>query len=79
MKGNIAAAIVLATVPALAIPPPSFGFPEAPNDTMLTVDFLQNGSTTGPRYVPVTEAELFGIDIPENQPILSVVSAHPSL
>lgn len=50
---------------ALAIPPPDFGFPEAPNDTALTVRF-QDGK------VLVKEAALYGINVPESPPMLSV-------
>lgn len=52
-------------IPAVAIPPPSFGFPEAPNDTALTVRFQD-------KNIVVQEAALYGINIPENEPMLSV-------
>ncbi|KAF2171627.1 hypothetical protein M409DRAFT_63264 [Zasmidium cellare ATCC 36951] len=52
-------------IPALAIPPPDFGFPEAPNDTALAVRF-QNPN------VLVQEAALYGIGITQNAPSLSV-------
>ncbi|CAK4031003.1 phosphatidylethanolamine-binding pebp [Lecanosticta acicola] len=72
------AALAMAIAPTLAIPPPNFGFPEAPNDTALTVAFRQNSGNIG--YVPVTEAELFGINIPANEPTLAVnTTAYQSL
>lgn len=40
---------------ALAIPPESFGFPSAPNDTALTVTYNNNGNAT-----EVAEGILFG-------------------
>lgn len=52
-------------LPAIAIPPPDFGFPEAPNDTALTIRF--QGSD-----VVVQEAALYGINIPQSVPTLSV-------
>lgn len=57
MKSTIStiATLLLATAPALAIPPEDFGFPSAPNDTALTITYNNNGSST-----TVTEAELFG-------------------
>lgn len=75
MKTGLAA-LALAVSPALAIPPPNFGFPEAPNDTALTVTYPQGNG----RYIPVTEAELFGINVPQNQPVVAVnTSAYRSL
>ena len=47
---------VLAITPALAIPPPDFGFPEAPNHTELSVTYQDNGNS-----VVVKEADLFGV------------------
>lgn len=48
---------LLAVIPlALAIPPPDFGFPEAPNHTELSVTYQNNGNG-----IVVAEAELFGV------------------
>ncbi|KAK4499236.1 hypothetical protein PRZ48_009749 [Zasmidium cellare] len=55
-------------IPALAIPPPDFGFPEAPNDTALTVRF-QNSNNSN---LLVQEAALYGIGITQNPPSLSL-------
>ncbi|KAF7196696.1 Phosphatidylethanolamine-binding protein 4 [Pseudocercospora fuligena] len=75
MKTSITTTLALAIAPALAIPPPDFGFPEAPNDTALTAVFTTTNGT-----VPVTEGALFGINIPEMAPALSVnTSAYRSL
>lgn len=63
LRTNLAS-LVLA-IPVLAIPPPDFGFPEAPNDTALTIRFQDQN-------VVVKEAALYGIDIPETMPSLSV-------
>jgi len=54
-------------LPTLAIPPPDFGFPEAPNDTALTIRFTHGQQTT-----LVQEAALYGINIPEHIPELSL-------
>ena len=48
--------LLLSVAPALAIPPPDFGFPEAPNHTELSVTYRDNGNP-----IVVTEAELFGV------------------
>jgi hypothetical protein len=48
--------LLLSVSPAFSIPPPDFGFPEAPNDTALTVTFSNNGSP-----LVVAEAQLFGV------------------
>lgn len=45
-----------ALAPVLAIPPPDFGFPEAPNHTELSVTYRDNGNT-----IVVQEADLFGV------------------
>jgi len=45
-----------ALAPVLAIPPPDFGFPEAPNDTALSITYQDNGNT-----IVVKEADLFGV------------------
>ena len=46
------AAAVLAVAPAVAIPPEDFGFPSAPNDTMLGVRYgsvnVREGDLLGP-------------------------------
>lgn len=49
--------LLLTIAPSLAIPPPGFGFPEAPNDTALSVTFQDNGNS-----IVVSEAELFGVN-----------------
>lgn len=78
MKLTTVAALVLAFVPALAVPPPDFGFPEAPNDTVLSVAFRQDSSTLG--YVTVTPGELFGSGIATYSPVLGVnVTAYQAL
>ncbi|EXJ56195.1 hypothetical protein A1O7_09126 [Cladophialophora yegresii CBS 114405] len=59
--------LFLAVGPALAIPPPDFGFPEAPNDTALAVTFPNNGSP-----LVVAEAQLFGVTIPSQEPTVAV-------
>jgi len=59
--------LLLAAVPSLAIPPPDFGFPEAPNDTALSVTFQDNGKS-----VLVSEAELFGVNVVAQEPIVAV-------
>lgn len=48
---------IFLAVPCLGIPPPDFGFPEAPNDTALSVTFQDNGNS-----ITVSEAELFGVN-----------------
>lgn len=45
-----------ALAPVLAIPPPDFGFPEAPNHTELSITYQDNGNT-----IAVQEADLFGV------------------
>ncbi|KAI9729106.1 MAG: hypothetical protein M1828_000191 [Chrysothrix sp. TS-e1954] len=62
-----AALLALSVSTVQAIPPESFGFPSAPNDTALTVTFNHNGNKT-----IVGEAELFGYDIVARQPTLAV-------
>ncbi|OAL37518.1 hypothetical protein AYO20_03025 [Fonsecaea nubica] len=59
--------VLFAITPTLAIPPPDFRFPEAPNDTALAVTYQNNGDT-----ILVTEAELFGVDIPSQQPTVAL-------
>ena len=53
----VASALALAISPVLAIPPESFGFPSAPNDTQLTVVYNTDGNLT-----PINEAMLLGPD-----------------
>lgn len=48
--------LLIAVTPSLAIPPPDFGFPEAPNHTELSVTYQNNGNP-----IVVGEAALFGI------------------
>lgn len=55
MFTNILTAAALATAPALAIPPPIFGFPDSGNHTELGVNYTLNGNAT-----MVKEAMLFG-------------------
>lgn len=43
---SILAGLALAAAPALAIPPPDFGFPDSDNHTELTVAYTFNGNTT---------------------------------
>ncbi|EME39987.1 hypothetical protein DOTSEDRAFT_47469 [Dothistroma septosporum NZE10] len=64
---TILTSLALAIAPAVAIPPPSFGFPEAPNDTALTVRFQDGAQTT-----LVQEAALYGINVTANEPSLSL-------
>ncbi|ETI21739.1 hypothetical protein G647_08086 [Cladophialophora carrionii CBS 160.54] len=59
--------LVLTVGPALCIPPPDFGFPEAPNDTALAVTYPNNGSP-----LVVAEAQLFGVTIPSQEPTVAV-------
>lgn len=58
-------ALAAAICPTLAIPPESFGFPSAPNDTMLEVVFPQSNGTS----TMVREGELFGTGGMYAQPI----------
>jgi hypothetical protein len=55
MRSPILLSWLLTVTPILAIPPPDFGFPEAPNDTALSVTYRDNGT-----LLTVSEAELFG-------------------
>lgn len=52
---GIVVGVAFAAAPALAIPPPIFGFPDSNNHTELTVQYTLNGNTT-----TVQEAMLFG-------------------
>lgn len=40
---SLCSAVLLAAAPALAIPPEDFGFPSAPNDTILSLAFIHDG------------------------------------
>lgn len=44
-------------VPVLAIPPENFGFPSAPNDTILSVTYMNNGAP-----FLLAPGQLFGVD-----------------
>lgn len=52
---SIVSLLALAGAPALAIPPPIFGFPDSDNHTELGVTYTYNGNAT-----LVQEAMLFG-------------------
>ncbi|KIW87807.1 uncharacterized protein Z519_11391 [Cladophialophora bantiana CBS 173.52] len=67
MRCHPAFPLLLVISPALAIPPPDFGFPEAPNDTALSITYQNNGNS-----VVVTEAELFGVEITSKEPTVAV-------
>ena len=54
-KSFVAAALAFAISPVFAIPPESFGFPSAPNDTALTVVYNTIGNLT-----TISEAMLLG-------------------
>lgn len=56
MYYRLLSCLLLSAAPALAIPPPDFGFPEAPNHTELSITYQDGGKS-----VVVTEAELFGV------------------
>ncbi|SMR59409.1 unnamed protein product [Zymoseptoria tritici ST99CH_1E4] len=74
----IAAAIAGAwtITPTLAVPPEDFGFPSAPNDTILDVSFRQTLSG----YEDVVPGSRYGIAIAENEPNLSLnTTAYPRL
>lgn len=62
-------ALLAARAPAVvqAIPPPIFGFPDSGNHTELGVAYTLDGNTTN-----VQEAMLFGANITQSQPQLSV-------
>ena len=55
MFSTAAITIALAIAPALAIPPPEFGFVDSGNHTELSVAYTSNGNTT-----VVQEGQLFG-------------------
>ncbi|KAJ9604169.1 hypothetical protein H2200_011003 [Cladophialophora chaetospira] len=59
--------LLLSIRPSFGIPPPDFGFPEAPNDTALTVIFQDNGSP-----ISVSEGQLFGVNVPSQEPTVAV-------
>ncbi|OQU99904.1 hypothetical protein CLAIMM_05476 [Cladophialophora immunda] len=67
MRFHAALPVLLAISPSLAIPPPDFGFPEAPNDTALSITYQNHGDP-----ILVTEAELFGVGITSEQPTVAV-------
>lgn len=52
-----------ALAPVLAIPPPDFGFPEAPNHTELSITYQDNGNA-----IVVQEADLFGVGSMRHKP-----------
>ena len=56
--------LLAAATTVLAIPPPDFGFPEAPNDTALTVNF--------PNNIVAQEGALYGVDITATIPTLGL-------
>ncbi|KAJ4397597.1 hypothetical protein N0V93_001830 [Gnomoniopsis smithogilvyi] len=68
LSASIITSIALAVAPALAIPPPIFGFPDSGNHTELTVEYTFNGNIT----TTVQEGMLFGGNITQQQPQLSV-------
>ncbi|EXJ83966.1 hypothetical protein A1O3_04633 [Capronia epimyces CBS 606.96] len=68
---NLIVSSFIASRLALAIPPPDFGFPEAPNHTELSVTYQDNGNP-----LIVTEAELFGVGIPAQEPAVAVETAN---
>ncbi|KIW64816.1 hypothetical protein PV04_09724 [Phialophora macrospora] len=61
------ALLLLYVNPTFSIPPPDFGFPEAPNDTALAVTFPNNGNP-----LVVAEAQLFGVTVPSQEPTVAV-------
>ncbi|KIX92439.1 uncharacterized protein Z520_11914 [Fonsecaea multimorphosa CBS 102226] len=67
MRFHAVLPVLFAISPTLAIPPPDFGFPEAPNDTALSITYQDNGNP-----ILVTEAELFGIEITSEEPTVAV-------
>lgn len=69
---TLASATMALLTPALAIPPESFGFPSAPNDTMLTVTFPQ-GMNGQP--LTVQEAALYGVNPPDSEPTIALNTA----
>merc|ERR1711939_1054532 len=71
MHSRALLSLLLSVAPALAIPPPDFGFPEAPNHTELSVTYRDNGNP-----IVVTEAELFGVGITANEPTVALETAN---
>lgn len=57
MKTSYVVAIVLSIVPALAIPPDSFEFPESEDGTPLSVQYQVDGAAQS-----IQPGTLFGID-----------------
>lgn len=45
------------SAPALAVPPENFGFPSAPNNTVLSVTYTNNGAP-----FLLAPGQLFGVD-----------------
>ncbi|KAK6365498.1 hypothetical protein LTS17_011217 [Exophiala oligosperma] len=70
MYYRLLSCLLLSAAPALAIPPPDFGFPEAPNHTELSITYQDGGKS-----VVVTEAELFGVGIAANEPTVALETA----
>ena len=66
--------LFLYTSPSLGIPPPDFGFPEAPNDTTLSVIYQNSGNP-----VAVSEGQLFGVNgeahVAAGRPLLTLCSS----
>lgn len=78
MKLTQVVSLTLAVAPAFAIPPPDFGFPEAPNDTALEVAFQQESGSIN--FITVGEADLFGYGITAQPPVLGLnTTAYMSL
>ncbi|KAK4944627.1 hypothetical protein LTR10_016061 [Elasticomyces elasticus] len=71
MRSQTLLSWLLAVTPILAIPPPDFGFPEAPNDTALSVTYQDNGTS-----VIVSEAKLFGAGITAIEPTVALETAN---
>jgi hypothetical protein len=75
MKLALTTALALAA-PALAVPPEDFGFPSAPNDTVLSAGFAQTNGT----YQSLSPGMLFGINVPAQEPVLGLqTSVYQSL
>ncbi|KAK7906269.1 hypothetical protein LTR67_000995 [Exophiala xenobiotica] len=71
MHSRTLLSLLLSVAPALAIPPPDFGFPEAPNHTELSVTYQDNGNA-----IVVAEAQLFGVGITANEPTVALETAN---
>ncbi|KAK5948850.1 hypothetical protein OHC33_010101 [Knufia fluminis] len=70
MRSNSLIAIALSLTPALAVPPEDFGFPSAPDDTILSVTYGSNAVQPG---------TLFGIDVPASMPDIAVNETYDAL